>query len=896
MTKSSGVTIMRIGISKIFILTFILVLFMNIVGATSILEPGFETVNNWSFTNNGGVSGGTSTFWTTEGTYSYEFVRGAEVDGVNASISQYIEPSPRIKKIVFDARTYCTLSGSPCEAGYESGNTYLYGEVKLNNISKMTFLSSITTYLDNELDLSNYSSFNLQLFAVHRVTSSLVNYVYFDNIRSILNNISTIPIISSPVNGSRHYNNSIDFIWNISTDIDNDSISYDFWLSSQPDFSNAINRTNITHDAIISQSLSDVNNVLQYGQTFTTDATQDDIENITVWTDTFGYPETWYNLTVWNSPSKTTPIGSKNISFVYSTARWVNFSFDVPLNVSPSTQYYFEVIKGPSGSYGHSYTSYDSYTGGDYYREGVLISGSDIKFMVYDSKIRINNVITSDGITYYGRVRSNDTYDHSNWSNTTQFTENSLPSISDPNFLQPPSPTVTTNLTLSLNITTDPEGDTIANHTLWYINDVLNTSYNDSLFLNYSNFTLGDSVYVKAYLRDGYENTSLTTSNSVIIGSQNSAPSISSITLNPTIRKYNKSVWINSSNITDSESSYIRLLTYYKLSNESKVYLNNSTWYAPPTIINVTFNSPWNDSNSHYIYAQVEDSGNISGFYNLTSGEVQATLTGDITAPAVSTSSLSASSIYTGNHVTINMTTSLSNGTTSNVSVIVSRPDATSAAYAMSTVDNISWSYTYTQTANVGSYYIEYFSMTDDSGNRRTETSTLTFVASTAPTGSTGGGGGGGSTIIVVKETDNGTQEVLFTNITSIESLKDLTTLGLCFDDSLMLSNKCAQASISIVDSPTNWWVLFGSYLGSMITLFIISIATDTKKRFAENILFFGTVAWVSVILLTFMGVNLFIINYIFNSPLPGFMFLSFVMWGSITTIVGDRYSKRNLK
>ncbi len=564
-------------------------------------------------------------------------------------------------------------------------------------------------------------------------------------------NNPTIPIILYPSNNSRHYNNSVNYTWNQSTDVDGDTITYNYQLSVLSDFATIFSQSNVSNN----------------------------------WT---------------------------------------------------------------------------------------------------------GNIATTNGITYYSRVRSYDGYEYSSWSNVTQFTENSLPSISDPNFLQPPSPTVTTNLTISLNITTDPEGDTITNHTLWYINNVLNVSYNDSLFLNYSNFSSGDSIYVKAYLRDGYENTSMTTSNEVIIGSGNSAPSLSSIVLIPNIRKYNKQVWINSSNITDSESSYIRLLTYYKLANESKVYLSNSSWYAPPTTINVSFLNPWTDSNAHYIYAQVEDSGNALGSNNLTSGEVQSTLTGDTTAPSVSTSSLSATSITVGAHITISMNTSLSNGTVSNVTVHVSRPDATEADYVMNTSNNVTWTRVYTTTSDIGSYYIEYFSMTDDSGNTGTENSVLTFVAS-APPSTGGGGGGGGSTIVIVKET-NGTQEILFTNITSIEGLKNLTQLGECFTSGLMLSNKCAQSSISIVDQPVNWWTWFGAYIGSLTTLFIISLKNDEKKKFAENILFFGTITWVSVVLLTFMGLNLYILNYVFNSPLPGWMFLSFTMWGGIVTLVGDYYSK----
>lgn len=503
-----------------------------------------------------------------------------------------------------------------------------------------------------------------------------------------------------------------------------------------------------------------------------------------------------------------------------------------------------------------------------------------------------NSFMPAVWTSYNFTARSRDIYTQSAWATAQNFSfTNSIPIIQNVSII-PANATSTSNLTFSINVT-DSNGDTLTNHTLWYKNGVLNTTWNDSLILYYmNNFTTSDSIYVVGYSNDTFNNSITSQSNTVIIGSGNSAPSISSITLIPNIRKYNKTVYVNSSTITDAESSYVKIRTYYKLANDSKIFLVNSSWSAPPTFFNLSFNNPWNDSNAHTIYTQVEDSGNALGTNNLTSSELQTTLTGDTTPPTVASSSLSSSSIYTGSFVTISMNTSLSNGTTSNVSVIVSRPDATSGTFVMTTTDNTTWTYIYTTTSDVGSYFVETFCATDDSGNAGCYSSALTFVASTAPAGSTGGGGGGGSTVVIV-QSDNGSTSVLFTNITSIESLKDLTKLGECFTSGLMLSNKCAQGSVSIVDEVTNWWTMFGAYIGSLTVLFILALKNDEKKKFAENVLFYGTISWVSIILLTFMGLNLYVFNYAFNSPLPGFMFLSFTMWGGIATVVGDSYSKR---
>lgn len=164
---------------------------------------------------------------------------------------------------------------------------------------------------------------------------------------------------------------------------------------------NYISVGGVQNSTVVSQENSDVNNTFQYGQTFTTGSNQIDISNISVWIDNSGYTQTWYNLSVWDVPEKTNYIGSKNITFLTTEYQWTGFTFDTPLTVSPSTQYYFEITKGSDGSYGHSYTSWDSYSGGDYYRLGTLVFESDIKFRIHDSNsIRVLELPTP----YYQNV------------------------------------------------------------------------------------------------------------------------------------------------------------------------------------------------------------------------------------------------------------------------------------------------------------------------------------------------------------------------------------------------------------------------------------------------------------------------------------------------------------
>ncbi len=489
----------------------------------------------------------------------------------------------------------------------------------------------------------------------------------------------------------------------------------------------------------------------------------------------------------------------------------------------------------------------------------------------------------------------NATYQNLSLSPLTSNTQipNSIPVIAD--ITIHPSPAYNTdNLTTTVNVT-DADSDTLSYTYRWYINSTLNSTWNNWTIVNSSNLTTDAQIYAAVNVSDGYNTSSTVQSNTLIIGSSNIAPTILGISLNPASKKFNRSIYVNSTNNLTDDGTLVRMQVYYKPTTDTKTFLGNSTWLSQPSNASVNITIPWSDGITHSIYARAEDTT------NLTSGEVYETFTSDITPPSVLTSSLSAASIYTGVHVKINMTTSLSNGTVSNVSVHVSRPDTASSDYVMITSDNITWNYTYTGTADTGSYYIEYFGMTDDSGNRRTETSSLTFTASTEViTGGSGGGGGGGATTVIIKTDDaNATQQLLtFTNLTSGEGLKTLNELGLCFTSGLLLTNRCAQSSISIVDEPVNWWTLIGAYMGSAFVLFIIALRNDEKKQFLGNIMLYGSSAWVMVVMLSFAGVNLYILNYAFNSPLGGLMFGSFAMWGGLVTVIGDSYSsyKRRVK
>lgn len=521
---------------------------------------------------------------------------------------------------------------------------------------------------------------------------------------------------------------------------------------------------------------------------------------------------------------------------------------------------------------------------------------------VYDSNITNNyvTVSTTEGTRYYIRVRSQIEDGFSNWSNVVEFLENNAPTVTDVTLL-PTSPSNTSNLTVTIN-GTDDNSDTITPHFIWYQNGSINQSWDNKTYLNQSgNFSYNDTIYVKGYFNDGYENSSQTQSITVRIGSGQSAPVLPGITLSSNTRKANKSIFVNTSNIiTDVDSDQVKLQVYY-YSGSDRVYFDNSTFTGSNNNHSVLINISWKDGVNHTIYGSALD---VAG---LESTESTVTFISDAALPTRINSSLSASSITVGNTVTVTLhtqctqTTGFSDCTIANTTYKILRPSDTYGTgddglgnYTMTAGNGTLWTASYTTTTATGIYSLDTFYITDNSGvTAKVSISDLTFTASTATTGSSGGGGGGGGSTVIIVQSENGSSTISFTNITSLESLKNLAALGECFSSSLMLSNKCAQSAITVVDEPLNWWVWFGSYIGSLFVLFIISLKNDEKKNFAANVLLYGTVAWVTVVLLSFMGLNLYILNYAFNSPLPGFMFLGFTMWGGIATVVGDSYSKK---
>lgn len=578
-------------------------------------------------------------------------------------------------------------------------------------------------------------------------------------LQAILNAIPSVPNISSPSNNSRQYNNSINFTWNQSTDGDGDSITYDFWLSSQSDFSNTVNRTNFTNN----------------------------------WT---------------------------------------------------------------------------------------------------------GNIVTTDGVTYYGKVRSYDGYEYSNWSNVTQFTENTAPNVVNIS-LSPSNPTATDNLTISMN-GTDAEGDTLTKYYRWYKNGALNTSWNDSTYVNATgNYTAGDQIYVRGYVSDSYENSSELQSNIVIIGSQNSAPVLAGITLNPTNKKYNKNITVStSSNITDTESTQVQLQVYRYISG-NKNYFGNSSWVTLPNNASVEITIPWSDGIAHTIYAQAQDNGNATQdpTTNLTSSEVSATFTSNITSPTVNSSSVSPSSVTTGSNVTITITADGKGANISSANVTITRPDYTSVTLTLTCTytsgDISTCTRSYTANSGAGTYSIDSFGLADDSNNTAIPTSSLTFEATAAGGGGGGGGGSGGGTTIIIKETENATSAtplLTLKNITTGATEPQLQEISDCLTQSLFMENKCSGYNYGVVVEAMNWWVFLGAFFASFGVVIGKGLYQDKQREWYTEPLLYGTTTTLILVILVAAGFNMYLLNYLIGSPKYAWTFVSTALWGGIVALAWDNY------
>jgi len=151
----------------------------------TILEPGFETVDNWTYSEtdtNGILSGTRGTGWKTEGTYSYYLLaNGTSANGDFNQIKQTINIPSNFSFIV-DIRKDGTLT-----AGYRKLQVLIDTTV----VWEIDFSNATNLFTDQLINLSSYTGSHDLIFKILHVTgvySSGTN-AQFDNIRERLTDV-----------------------------------------------------------------------------------------------------------------------------------------------------------------------------------------------------------------------------------------------------------------------------------------------------------------------------------------------------------------------------------------------------------------------------------------------------------------------------------------------------------------------------------------------------------------------------------------------------------------------------------------------------------------------------------------------------------------------------------
>ncbi|MCK5387079.1 MAG: hypothetical protein KAJ39_07825, partial [Gammaproteobacteria bacterium] len=239
---------------------------------------------------------------------------------------------------------------------------------------------------------------------------------------------------------------------------------------------------------------------------------------------------------------------------------------------------------------------------------------------------------------------------------------------------------------------------------------------------------------------NSYENGTEIQSQTVLIGSVNSAPSLTSVFANIThpMKKYvNFTITTTGAGDANGDSYKLEIGSATGLSD-----IGTSAYFIDGNQSNISITIPYFDGLAHVLYARLNDS-------NLTSQERTVMIKSDITPPVVNTETRTPATGTQGATFGITINTTSINSTIKTVTMSVSRPDATTANWTMSNTVNDTWYYSYTSTSDIGTYTINSYTITDASDNADTIISTLSFTVTTATTSTGGTGGTGGTTVIV---------------------------------------------------------------------------------------------------------------------------------------------------
>ena len=339
----------------------------------------------------------------------------------------------------------------------------------------------------------------------------------------------------------------------------------------------------------------------------------------------------------------------------------------------------------------------------------------------------------------------------------------------------------------------------------------------------------------------------------------------------------------------------------------------NFTVSATAGTLNISAKTPYNTS----LYKMYIDNALSSSKYTNTSGWVYFTSStwsqhdfSIQSAPWLTNSSVtSANSFVVAYPVTITAGFSTDSNVTSS-KVRVRNPDLSEANFTMTCTGTSSsiCSLLYTVTGNVGSYNILYFYPVDWSGNQRNITTNLGFSTVVAVQGGGAGGASGGSsgggappapettptpTPITTVTPDT---KLIFTDIREGATEPQAIDIAKCLTDSLTMSNKCSSYNYGVVVEPFNWWVAIGAYLSALGIIFVQTIRLDKRRELFKETIIYGTMTVLISAILVSVGFNVYIVNYLMDSPEYFYTFLNFGIFGAFISMIGDSYYYRKDK
>lgn len=136
--------------------------------------------------------------------------------------------------------------------------------------------------------------------------------------------------------------------------------------------------------------------------------------------------------------------------------------------------------------------------------------------------------------------------------------------------------------------------------------------------------------------------------------------------------------------------------------------------------------------------------------------------------------------------------------------------------------------------------------------------------------------------------------ELKFTDFTEGSTEPMAIDIASCLTDSLAMKNECSSYNYGLIVEPFNWWVTVGAYVAAFGIVVFKSLWLDGRREIVYEVFIYGSITiLVSAILVT-VGFNVYIVNYLMDSPKYFYTFINFTIFGTVIALLGDSYYYRN--